>query len=140
MQLIKNEAPILIDVALETWGWSLPGAIGLRGTRFGGQFSEARQRRFADKIWELTSGNLAAPIVTFCTNAERFTGYNLTHRLVALGYTNVRWYRGGTEFERPSRNRAGHTRLVRFYLDAPDVQIKAVNCRTPSEAPVAPSC
>jgi adenylate cyclase len=97
MQLIKNEAPILIDVALETWGWSLPGAIGLQGTGFGGQFSEARQRRFEDKIWELTSGNLAAPIVTFCTNAERFTGYNLTHRLVALGYTNVRWYRGGTE-------------------------------------------
>src|ERR1044072_5149419 len=128
MQLIKNEAPILIDVALETGGWSLPGAIGLRGTGFGGQFSEARQRRFEDKIWELTSGNLAAPIVTFCTNAERFTGYNHTSSGRARLHECPlvpRWH-GGLEFERPSRNRAGHTRLVRFYLDAPDVQIKAV--------------
>lgn len=99
-------------------------AIGLQGIGSGRQFSEARQRRFADKMRELTSGNRAAPIVTFCTNAERFTGYNLTHRLVALGYTNVLWYRGGTEawslnaFPKPSWPYT----IGRFYLDGPDVQ------------------
>jgi adenylate cyclase len=30
-------------------------------------------------------------------NPERFSGYNLALRLVALGYTRVHWYRGGFE-------------------------------------------
>ena len=30
-------------------------------------------------------------------NSERFDGRNLALRLVALGYTNVVWYRGGRE-------------------------------------------
>jgi PQQ-dependent catabolism-associated CXXCW motif protein len=96
-ELVRREAPILIDVALETWGWSLPGAIGLQGTGCGNEFSEPRQRRFENKMEELTRGKRAAPIVVFCTNAERFTAYNLALRLVALGYTNVHWYRGGRE-------------------------------------------
>jgi adenylate cyclase len=33
----------------------------------------------------------------FGVNSERFTGYNLALRLVALGYTRVHWYRGGFE-------------------------------------------
>jgi hypothetical protein len=37
------------------------------------------------------------PIVVFSINSERFAGYNLALRLVALGYTNVYWYRGGLE-------------------------------------------
>ena len=37
------------------------------------------------------------PIVTMGFNAERFQGRNLALRLVALGYTNVYWYRGGRE-------------------------------------------
>ena len=45
----------------------------------------------------LTEGDLSAPIVVFCVNSERFTGYNLALRLVALGYTQVYWYRGGVE-------------------------------------------
>jgi adenylate cyclase len=47
------------------------------------------------KYKALTTGDLSAPIVTFCVNSERFTGYNLALRLVALGYTLVYWYRGG---------------------------------------------
>ena len=30
-------------------------------------------------------------------NSERFDGHHLAVRLVALGYTNVYWYRGGRE-------------------------------------------
>jgi adenylate cyclase len=30
-------------------------------------------------------------------NSERFDGHNLALRLVAMGYTNVYWYRGGRE-------------------------------------------
>jgi rhodanese-related sulfurtransferase len=30
-------------------------------------------------------------------NSERYQGRNLALRLLALGYTNVYWYRGGRE-------------------------------------------
>ncbi len=96
-ELLRNGQPILIDVALETWGWSLPGAIGLQGTGHGSKFSNPRQDRFRIKIHALTGGDLSVPIVAYCTNSERFTGYNLALRLVALGYENVFWYRGGRE-------------------------------------------
>ena len=56
-----------------------------------------RQTRFSHKIQDLTRGDLAAPIVAFCANSERFTGYNLALRLVEIGYTLVYWYRGGVE-------------------------------------------
>jgi adenylate cyclase len=95
--LIKRQTPILIDVALGSWGRSVPGAVGLQGTGLGVQFSDVRQTRFSHKIRDLTSGDLAAPIVVFGANSERFTGYNLALRLVALGYTQVHWYRGGFE-------------------------------------------
>ena len=37
------------------------------------------------------------PIVAVGFSSERFDGRNLALRLVALGYTDVRWYRGGRE-------------------------------------------
>jgi rhodanese-related sulfurtransferase len=46
---------------------------------------------------ELTGGDRAKPIVAVGWNAERHTGRNLALRLVALGYTEVYWYRGGRE-------------------------------------------
>jgi hypothetical protein len=45
----------------------------------------------------LTKGDLAAPIVAVGCNSERFDGRNLALRPVALGYTQVYWYRGGRE-------------------------------------------
>jgi adenylate cyclase len=95
--LITRQTPILIDVALGSWGRSMPGAVGLQGTGIGIRFSDVRQTRFSNKIQDLTSGDRAAPIVVFGANSERFTGYNLALRLVALGYTQVHWYRGGFE-------------------------------------------
>jgi rhodanese-related sulfurtransferase len=96
-ELIARRRLILIDVAMGSWGRSIPGAVGLQGTGLGVRFSDARQARFSRKIRNLTDGDLAAPIVAFGVNSERFTGYNLGLRLVALGYTRVYWYRGGFE-------------------------------------------
>jgi PQQ-dependent catabolism-associated CXXCW motif protein len=97
VSLISRLKPILIDVALDSWGRSIPGAVGLQGTGHGANFSDRVQTRFNRKIRDLTSGDLTKPIVVFCVNSERFTGYNLALRLVALGYTDVYWYRGGVE-------------------------------------------
>ena len=44
-----------------------------------------------------SNGDLATPIVATGFNSERIDGRNLALRLVALGYTNVYWYRGGRE-------------------------------------------
>jgi hypothetical protein len=45
-ELLKTGMAILIDVALESWVWSLPRAIGLQGTGSGSDFSETLQHRF----------------------------------------------------------------------------------------------
>ena len=95
--MLSRQKPILIDVALDSWGRSIPGAIGLQGAGHGAHFSGGVQDRFHRTIHDLTNGDLSAPTVVFCVNSERFTGYNLALRLVALGYTEVYWYRGGVE-------------------------------------------
>jgi hypothetical protein len=97
INLLARLKPILIDVALDTWGRSIPNAIGLQGTGQGADFSETVQNRFRRKLQNLTNGDPSAPIVVFGVNSERFTGYNLALRLVALGYTQIYWYRGGVE-------------------------------------------
>lgn len=76
---------------------SIPRAIGLWGSGAGGSISDEYQDRLSQKMQQLTSGNRHLPIVTVAWNAERYQGRNLALRLVALGYTNVYWYRGGRE-------------------------------------------
>ena len=85
------------------------------GRRHRWHMSDADQGRLASKMLQLTHGDLAAPIVTMGWNAERYQGRNLALRLVALGYTNVYWYRGGVNHGRlpacpvpQSRCRAGN--------------------------------
>lgn len=45
----------------------------------------------------LAAGKMNKPVVAIGWNSERFDGRNLALRLVALGYTEVYWYRGGRE-------------------------------------------
>jgi adenylate cyclase len=97
VSLIPERKPILIDVALDTWGSSIPEAIGLQGTGHGSEFTNTVQSRFDAKISGVTKGDRARPIVVFSVNSERFAGYNLALRLVALGYSQIYWYRGGVE-------------------------------------------
>ena len=97
VSLLSRLKPIIIDVALDSWGRSIPDAVGLQGTGHGASFSEKVQDRFNRRMHVLTKGDLSAPIVALCVNSERFTAYNLALRLVALGYRQVYWYRGGVE-------------------------------------------
>lgn len=89
--------PILVDPLPNPSRRSIPGAVGLKRAGFGGDYSDATQDRLRAKMRQLTSGDLSRPIVTVGWNSERFDGRNLALRLVALGYTNVHWYRGGRE-------------------------------------------
>ena len=87
----------MIDAALSSWGRSIRGAFGLPGAGHAADFSTELETRLRRKIHDLTRGDLVAPIVTFCRNSERFTGYNLALRLVSMDYRQVHWYRGGVE-------------------------------------------
>jgi adenylate cyclase len=46
---------------------------------------------------KLSNGDLHRPIIVFSYNINRWYGRNLALRLIALGYTEVAWYRGGWE-------------------------------------------
>ena len=96
-QLLDEREPIVIDPLLYSWGRSIPGAIGLKNAGHGGTTSDEMQDRLRKKMQALTSGDHTRPIVAVGWNSERFDGRNLALRLVALGYTNVYWYRGGRE-------------------------------------------
>jgi len=96
-RLLDERKPIVVDPLLYSWGRSIPGAIGLWEAGRGGSTSDEVQNRLRKKMQALTTGDLTRPIVAVSWNSERFDGRNLALRLVALGYTNVYWYRGGRE-------------------------------------------
>ncbi len=95
--LLDTLKPIVIDPLLYTWGKSIPGAIGLMNAGSGSSGSDSVLERLRKKMQALTKGDLSAPIVAVSFNSERYDGRNLALRFVALGYTNVYWYRGGRE-------------------------------------------
>jgi adenylate cyclase len=96
-RVLAEARPVVIDTATNSWGLSIPGAVGLRYAGIGGSFTDAAQDHLGNKTRELTGGDVNRPIVAVGWNSERFDGRNLALRLVALGYTNVYWYRGGRE-------------------------------------------
>ena len=59
--------------------------------------SDPVQARLGSKLRTLTGGDMGRPIVAMGFNSEHFDSRNLALRLVALGYTHVYWYRGGSE-------------------------------------------
>ncbi len=96
-RFIKERKPVIIDALLNFWGRSLPGAVGLKNGGVAGTVTDGLQDRLRSKMAELTGDDLSKSIVVVGWNSERYDGRNLTLRLVALGYTNVVWYRGGRE-------------------------------------------
>ena len=64
---------------------------------FRGSFADAAQENLRIVMNRLAAGKMNKPVVAIGWNSERFDGRNLALRLVALGYTEVYWYRGGRE-------------------------------------------
>jgi TolB-like protein/DNA-binding winged helix-turn-helix (wHTH) protein len=94
--LVDQRKPLIIDGSLP-WGKSIPAAIALWGAGVGGSIYDEYQERLGKKVQQLTRGDRGMPIVAMGWNAERYQGRNLALRLVALGYSEVYWYRGGRE-------------------------------------------
>jgi adenylate cyclase len=96
-RFLEQARPVVIDTGSYSWGRSIPGAVALKFAGLGGSLSNAAQDRLRGKMRELTAGDLNRPVVAVGWNSERFDGRNLALRLVALGYAQVYWYRGGRE-------------------------------------------
>jgi adenylate cyclase len=96
-RLLAVSRPLVVDTMSYWWGVSIPGSVGLKYAGSGGILADTTQDRLRIKMHELTACDFKRPIVAVGWNTERFDGRNLSLRLVALGYTNVHWYRGGRE-------------------------------------------
>ena len=97
VRLLAETSSLVIDTGSNSWGQSIPRAVGLKFSGLGGSFADEAQDRLRRKMAELTGGKLDQPVVAVGWNSERFDGRNLALRLAALGYTRVYWYRGGRE-------------------------------------------
>ena len=97
-RLLGSDArPVVLDPGTHYWGRSLAGAVAVSKAGLGGSFGDPIQERLHRRLVELTGGDLARPVVAIGWNSESFDGYNLALRLVALGCSDVYWYRGGRE-------------------------------------------
>lgn len=95
--LASPNPPLLIDVLGGNPQNSLPGAILFTQAGLGNSYGDQVQQRLAGHLAQLTHGNLRTPIVFFCLSKTCWLSHNATVRAVALGYTNVLWYRGGRD-------------------------------------------
>lgn len=75
---------------------SLPGAVWLPGAGRG-DFYAAEKSRLAKALEAATAGDRSRPVVFLCLSAQCWLSYNAAVHAVEAGYTDVLWYRGGTE-------------------------------------------
>jgi len=95
--LATSQPPLLLDVLGGSPTLSLPGALWLPWAGFGFGPNDAVQTRLNRVLNQMTQGNRAAPMVFFCLSKTCWLSHNAAVRAVALGYTNVLWYRGGRD-------------------------------------------
>jgi PQQ-dependent catabolism-associated CXXCW motif protein len=97
-----SPAPVLIDVLGGDGHRTIPGARWLKGAGEGA-LDKLKIDQLRVDLEKITGGRETAPIVFFCLSSECWLSYNAGLRAIEMGYTNVHWYRGGTE----AWNRAG---------------------------------
>lgn len=96
LQAPLEARPLVFDV-LSNPHSTLPGAIWLPGAGLGSGFDDAVQARLAKFLQFMTAGRSEREMVFLCSGPRCWLSYNASLRAVRLGYTGVRWYRGGIE-------------------------------------------
>jgi len=92
-----NGVPVLLLDALGDPQRQLPGAIPAAFASQAGNYTDQVQQQLGQMLMQLTRGNKQVPIVTYCQGPQCWMSYNAALRAIALGYSNVLWYRGGVE-------------------------------------------
>ena len=92
--LEREPRPYLIDVLGGGFHRTLAGAFWMIGAG-AGDMNKDEEARFAKAIAAFAGGDKNRPMAFFCVDVECWLSYNTALRAIALGYTNVMWYRGG---------------------------------------------
>lgn len=93
---LRSKIPPVVIAAMND-PYSLPGAVALDYAATGGTFNDATQTKLAASLKKLTEGNKHKEVVIYCHHSKCWLSYNAILRVSRLGYTNLRWYRGGVE-------------------------------------------
>jgi len=99
----QEPRPYVIDVLGGGVHRTIAGAFWMLGSG-AGDMSKDEEARFAKAIAAFAGGDKNRPMVFFCVDAECWLSYNAALRSIALGYTNVMWYRGGITSWRVAEN------------------------------------
>ena len=97
VQAPPEKRPLLFDVIGDDGHRSLPDAIWLPGAGRGTSFDDEIQARLAKTLELATRGDRRRTLVFFCAGPRCWLSYNVALRAARLGYSGVRWYRGGIE-------------------------------------------
>ena len=89
--------PVILATTRPRPDFRLPMSHELPGVFAGDEFDAEVQHTLVEKVSQITGGDKKRPVVTAGWNSERWSSRNLAVQLVALGYENVYWYRGGLE-------------------------------------------
>lgn len=97
-QLLDSRSDVIVvDVLdLKEKRATISGAAWLSGAGYA-PFYAAEKARFAAAMERLTGGNKARTMVFMCLNPECWLSYNASLYAIEAGYTNVHWFRGGTD-------------------------------------------
>ncbi len=101
--MLDPEPPILIDVLGGQSHKTLPGAIWLKGAGHSPHRVKNLEDRLDAILDKVTEGDRSRTVVIFCLSSECWLSYNAALRASALGYSDVRWYRGGTQAWRKAK-------------------------------------
>ncbi len=73
----------------------VPGSLWLPDVGRG-EINERLDSYFRDNLGRITGGSKAAPVVFYCL-ADCWMSWNAARRAISYGYTQVYWYRDGTD-------------------------------------------
>jgi PQQ-dependent catabolism-associated CXXCW motif protein len=94
--LETNNRVIVVDVLDSSSRRTVPGAFWMLGagdSRFYGD----EKSRFSAALAQLTAGDKKRPLVFMCKSSECWLSYNASLYALEAGYTDVIWYRGGSD-------------------------------------------
>lgn len=95
--LTLPQPPVLLDVLGGQGHATLASAQWMPGAGLGTGYDDDVQNRLVATATRLTQGDKGRTVVVFCLSELCWLSYNAALRLVHAGFTDVRWYRGGTE-------------------------------------------
>jgi len=93
--LDAGKGAVVVDVLDGKTRKSIPGAHWMSGAGAAPLYG-AEKGRFMAALEKITGGEKSRPLVFLCVSSECWLSYNAALHAVEGGYSDVIWYRGGT--------------------------------------------